>query len=709
MDLRTRTSLFCGVLALAIAVSVLLRSRPGRAKLFFALLAGDIGFWYLAQWLYHVWRSDLWARFTAVLAVLLPQFALHLFNAIGPQSPRAPTLLRVAGGLMVPLLVLSLTTHTNGIVRGAVFLYVFGLLAAGLWSLARRGESSGSRATQRRVRFLVFIGALAAAFSLTDFLWFIGAPLPPVSAVFSIVFLFALSESLIRERLVDLYEILAQLLISTALAFVLAGIFYIFVVLFGGFDTMYLGAILAAIVILVLFEPLRDQVEGYTHRVFLRERVDLERAVAKARANLVHTLQVVEMQAVVMASLESSHRATGAALYLRDPLGSDLVLGSSFGPAAVQRIDVAAAGPVFESLERSPSLSFEDINHRFTESRRSGNTRAAEVDERLLSAAEVLGPFKLGLCLPIRGEGRQFVGLLLVMDDRVRDAFSPDDVALLESLAVQVGVVIENSQQYRRMQERDRLAVLGQMAAGLAHEVKNPLGAIKGAAQLLSEDRAGQQSSEREFLDIILEEVERLDRVVGSVLDYARPSKGDLGAVDVNAVVRRTLRVLSSARAEVPELVTDLADTLPPARADAEQLRQVLINLIRNASQAMGGGGTIHIVTRGREERAAGAAPRDVNRFVEISVRDQGPGIAPQALKNLFVPFFTTKERGTGLGLAISQRVIADMGGRIEVATKPGAGATFTVLLPISTEPVTHDAVRESAERLAAAADAKIA
>ncbi len=706
MDLRTRTSLFCGVLALAIAVSVLLRSRPRRAQVFFALLAGDIGLWYLAQWLYHEWRSDLWARFTAVLAVLLPQFALHLFDAIGPKSGKPSTLLRVAFGLMVPLLVLSLTQHTHGLVRGAVFLYVFGLLAAGLWSLALRGEGSGSRATQRRVRFLVFIGALAAAFSLADFLWFTGAPIPPVSAVFSIVFLFALSESLIRQRLVDLYDILAQLLISTALAFVLAGIFYVFVVLFGGFDTMYLGAILAAIVILVLFEPLREQVESYTHRVFLRERVDLERAVSRARANLVHTLQIGEMQAVVLTALESSHRATAGALYLRDPLGSDLVAASSFGPVVPPRIEPAGLGPLFERLERSPSLSFEEVAHSLADSRRSGDTQGVDTGERLLSAAELFGPLKQGLCLAIRGEGREIVGLLLVVDDRVRDAFSPDDVALLESLAVQVGVVIANSEQYRRLQERDRLAVLGQMAAGLAHEVKNPLGAIKGAAQLLSEDQKELQNPEREFLDIILEEVERLDRVVGSVLDYARPSKGDPGAVDVNAVVRRTLRVLASDRGEVPEVDTDLADELPPARADAEHLRQVLLNLIRNAVQAMGGRGTIQIATRGREERPAGAPAKDTKHWVEVAVRDQGPGIAPQVLKNLFVPFFTTKERGTGLGLAISQRVVADMGGRIEVSTRPGAGATFTVLLPVSTDPLANESARESSRALAAAAEA---
>src|SRR4029079_7392482 len=310
MGLRTRTSLFCGVLALTIAVSVLLRGRVRRPQLYFAALAADIGLWYLAQWLYHVVRSDLWARFTSVLAVLLPQFAVQFFGAILPETERPSSLPRVTLGLGIPMLVFVLTQHSNGIVRSAVFIYVFGLIAAGLWSLWRRGERSGARVVQRRVRFLVLIGALAAAFSLGDFLWFIGAPLPPVSAVLAIVFLFVLSESLTRERLVDLYDILGQLLVSTALAFAMGGIFYVFVVLLGGFDTMYLGAILAAIVILLLFEPLRSKAEDYTHRVFFRERVDLERAVAKARGVLVHTLQVAEMQQIVITALEESHRAT---------------------------------------------------------------------------------------------------------------------------------------------------------------------------------------------------------------------------------------------------------------------------------------------------------------------------------------------------------------------------------------------------------------
>lgn len=676
MDLRTRTSLFCGALALAIAGSFLLRGRRRRADLFFAAFAADIGLWYIAQWLYHFMQADVWVRFTAILAVLLPQLAVNLFEAIVPRLERRSTLVRVAGVLLVPMLVLVLSPqHRHGLVRGAVMLYVFGLFAAGLYSLAVRGERSQSRATQRRVRFLVFTGASAALFSLADFLWFIGAPLPPVGAVLAIVFLFMLSESMIRERLVDLYDILGQLVVSTALAFCLAGIFYVFVVLVGGFSTMYLNAILASIVILVLFEPLRDKVEQYIHRAFFLERVDLERAVLNARRQLVHVLQVSEMVQVVMTELEASRRATGAALYLRDPIGQDFELGLSFGPPAPPRIDGSVARPLLDRLEKGP-LVIEELADDILEHRKLRNTTALEADERVLAAAEVLAAFKDSVVTPIRGENKGVIGLLLVVDDRVRDAFSPDDVALLDALCVQIAVVVENSKQYRRLQERDRLAALGQMAAGLAHEVKNPLGAIKGAAQLLGdpEDGTELEPNAREFIGIILEEVDRLDRVVGSVLDYARPSKGNPGVIDANAVVTRTLQVLRT-EGDAASMDVDLADDVPAVRADAEQLRQVLINLVLNAQDS--GASRIWVSTALRDRLGLSDA-----KWVEIGVKDNGPGIAPEVLSNLFVPFFTTKDRGTGLGLAISQRMVEEMGGRIEVNSQPGQGANFTVVLP---------------------------
>src|SRR5690606_1781982 len=439
---------------------------------------------------------------------------------------------------------------------------------------------------------------------------------------------------------------------STALAACLAAIFYVFVVLFGGFETMYLGAFLATLLILVLFEPLREKANSYIHKAFFRERVDLERAVANARADLVHVLEGDELGQVVTSALEASRRATAAALYLRDPIGSDFELLAAFGPDAPPRIERAAGRPLFDRLEQVGSIALEQVQEEATEARRSGQAMEAESSDRMLAASEVLGPFRTGVCLSLHGEGPALLGMLLIADDRVTDAFSADEVALLEALAVQTAVVVENSRQYRRMRERDRLAALGQMAAGLAHEVKNPLGAIKGAAQLLNDPEGSSHlgPNEREFVGIILEEVDRLDRVVGSVLDYARPSKGNPGAMDVNAIVHRTQQVMERDPGAC-SLETELDPELPLVRVDAEQLRQVLMNLVRNAMQSMSGRGVVRVKTRSHAGSGSDA-------WVEISVRDDGAGITPQVLKNLFVPFFTTKDRGTGLGLAISQRIV---------------------------------------------------
>lgn len=689
MDLRTRTSLFCGVLALAIAVSLVLRGRTRRMQLLFTAFAADIGLWYVAQSNYRLDADDTWGRATAMLAVLLPQFAVHLFDAILPTRERRSTLLGVAGVMLVPMVVLVLSPqYQHPWVRRLIFSYAFGLILAGLWSLSVRGARSRSRTTQRRVRFLVLIGALAAAFSLADFLWFIGAPLPPVGAVLSIVFLFVLSESMVRQRLLDLYEIFGQLLVATALAFGIAGIFYLFVLFLGGFEEIYLGAILAAIVILVVFQPLRDWVEARIHKAFFRERVEMERAIATARVELATTLQVDEMCTRVLAALEASSRATGGALYLRDPNTDYFDLALSFGPPPPRRIDAAAIRPLLDRLAATGSVLLAEIAYWVGEARRTGWARQTEADQRLLASCEPLGPYKESLCVGVYGERSYLIGMLLVVDDRIPDAFSQEDATLLETLAVHIGVVVENSRQYRRMRERDRLAALGQMAAGLAHEVKNPLGAIKGAAQLLSEpaDRSSLDPASQEFVSIILEEVDRLDRVVGSVLDYARPRQTNLGPLDLNAVVKRTLQVLSQDRQDECQVETELGSDIPLVRADAEQLRQVLFNLVRNAIQAMNGRGRITVLTRRGGDRAD-APSAESREWAEVAVRDEGPGIPDKIQQSLFVPFFTTKTKGTGLGLSISQRMIEEMGGRIEVASQPGYGATFTVILPLAQEP----------------------
>src|SRR5580698_9987305 len=458
-DLRPKTILFCAVLALAIALSVLLRGRRAVHWLF-AAFAADIALWYASQSFSGFFRPDLWERVTGVLTVLLPQFAIHLFQSVVPlevRSTRTP-LARFAAIVGVPVLAVSVSPyHDTSLSLGAVYTYVFGLLAAALITLARRGQRSPSRAVRDRVRFLVAVGAAATTFSLADFLSYLGVHLPPIGAVLAIVFLFVLAESVTRARLADIYELARRLPVSTALAFCLAAIFYLFVMVIGGFETMYLNAVLAAIVFLVLFEPLQTEVETRIHQFFFRERYDLETSVADLRNHLAHVLEIEEMSDTLMQGLDRSHRVTTAALYMRDQDGDGFDLVGSFGAAVPKRVESLGSRPLLDRLEKQASLSLEEV------AREANNSDAA-----VQAAAEALGALKDSVALAVRGDEEGVVALLFAADDRVRDAFAPEEIALLETIAAQIGVVVANSRVYSRMKERDRLAALGSMAAGLA-------------------------------------------------------------------------------------------------------------------------------------------------------------------------------------------------------------------------------------------------
>jgi signal transduction histidine kinase len=267
----------------------------------------------------------------------------------------------------------------------------------------------------------------------------------------------------------------------------------------------------------------------------------------------------------------------------------------------------------------------------------------------------------------------------------VQDPYSLEDVRLLEGIAAQAAIVVENSRLHVRLRERDRLAAMGEMAAGLAHEIRNPLGSIKAAAQFI-DGVGGATAQQKEFLGIIVEEVGRLNRVVGSFLDYARPYQGNPSLGDPREVIARTLQL---ARADLPEdihLEIELPESLPEVRIDPEHLRQVLLNLVRNASEAMQGDGRVMVSARARGG-ATLSEPGAVDRpsTVEILVRDTGPGIAASVRQHLFVPFSTTKEKGTGLGLAISHRLVESAGGRLEMRSSDASGTTFAIVLPVAT------------------------
>ena len=231
------------------------------------------------------------------------------------------------------------------------------------------------------------------------------------------------------------------------------------------------------------------------------------------------------------------------------------------------------------------------------------------------------------------------------------------------------------------VERHEKLASLGMLAAGVAHEIRNPLTAIK--ARLFTQIRQLKPGSpEREDADIINQEIGRLDRIVKDFLTFARPSDPQFTIVPAETVLRDASELLTPQIAQRKiELRLAPVDPALRLRVDREQIKQVLINLIQNAAEATASGGSITLQARG-ETRPAGGGPAP---SVVLEVADTGHGIPPEVQKRLFDPFFSTKETGTGLGLAIAARIVEKHGGALQYQTRPQRGTVFGIVLPPAT------------------------
>ena len=238
-----------------------------------------------------------------------------------------------------------------------------------------------------------------------------------------------------------------------------------------------------------------------------------------------------------------------------------------------------------------------------------------------------------------------------------------------------VVIVFKDLLEHRAFEDRvrrvDRLAAVGELAAGVAHEIRNPLAAISGSVQILVDELPKDHSS-RVFGDVVLKEVSRLNVVIEDLLYFAKPSKHYVSSVDPNELVADTLSLLSpSLKKELVTLESSLDSSIGPIFVDAELIKQVLVNLLLNAIQSLPvEGGKIIVKTQSSIDG------------VEIIVKDSGKGIEPGCLQRIFDPFFTTKDTGTGLGLAVSNKIIEIHKGFIRVESTIGVGSTFTICLP---------------------------
>lgn len=634
--------------------------------------------------------------------------------------------------------------HRGALVGLLRFGFAATLVALGLSVGLMVRRTRGVELRSERTRLVSLTVVSGSVFSLALLAYAFDVGVAWLGNMLVAVFMFFVYQVITLRRILDVYEFVGRVLVLGGFALVLSVIYALLVAWWRhDFGLFLFNTIIATIVILILLDPLRSFVEARLNELVFRERFEFTKQAEIIRKSLANVIDIGGMTDLLMSRLEASRQVTHASVYLRDEDGLAMKRLGFVGTAPPPLLDAIKARPFLARLLQQKVMTIEGLESE-RESLELERDRAAELAEkeradeagtglqaqeagRAEARAEVaketprgevgrsqavaelqakievvdammatMNELEAQLVTALVGQsaraaspleiegGPELLGFLVVKNERLREAWSADETRAIVALAAQATIIIENSRLFDRIRERDRLAAIGQMAAGLAHEIRNPLGAIKGSAQLLAEVDPEQRQT---FLQIIQEEVNRLDSVVSQFLTYARPLKGKRDMVDVNHVLERTLTLINSEpHATRVELVT--APGLPSIRSDPELIRQVTLNLSRNAIEAMAGAGKLTISTaiawRGaggeRGTRASGTI--EPGSYVRIRFEDEGPGIPPEVMERLFIPFYTTKQTGTGLGLAICQRIVESLGGTIEVSSRLGRGATFTVFLP---------------------------
>jgi signal transduction histidine kinase len=291
---------------------------------------------------------------------------------------------------------------------------------------------------------------------------------------------------------------------------------------------------------------------------------------------------------------------------------------------------------------------------------------------------EILNAVGIEICFPLSSMNR-LIGILLAGSKPKGAPYSRLEIAFITSLLPQASIAIENAllfreqrERLRRMSRADKLATVGELAAGAAHEIRNPLTAIRSSLQYLA-SKTDEETASR-LLATALQETERIDGIVSAMLSFSRPSEIVWESLELRGILEESLELVSfQARTQKVEVETEIGAAPMAVRGDRAQLKQLFLNVLLNAIQAMPGGGRLSVEALAKDGRKA-----------VVSVADTGEGIPEESLDRIFDPFFTTKKGGTGLGLSICYSIVKAHQGEIEVRSKAGQGTVLRISLPLA-------------------------
>lgn len=666
MALEVQSALIGAFVTVAVMTSMLLRRRRAKTDVLFAILGSILALWFLAVFCRGEYGNDPWMRVGMAIAALMPAALIKLFADLVPGTTLKRRVLTNTSYPLSAIFSLAAVSPLGNLdavqIAISVYIGVVTLLASRF--VVESSDVAKGTVEYARRRYLVFGSVIAVLLAIAGEVPQLRGSLTAVSHLMIMIYVLFLSQILIRERLLDLNEFVGRTMILGVLAVLFAAIFAVLVGLGGNVSSRLFNAVIGVIILITLYEPLKDRLEAKTVEIFFRERHRFADTLEQLRRRMQHgVIEPAKMSKIVLDTLYDARRATHAAIYMLEPLGSGFDLHAFRGAEPAPRVNAVEQPALWHLIQqnRAPILT-EKLS-------RAEDGRDREKNADLIAA---LRSVSADLLLPFVS-GESVLGFLALRDDRSTEPYSTDEIASLMKVAETAATVIWNSKLADRFRERERLAAIGAMAAGLAHEIRNPLGAIKGAAQYLDPKRFG-SNEEAEFLQVIIDETNRLNSVVSQFLDYARPFRPNFQPTNVNEVVKKTAKLFEARETPSSPLELVLDEHLPVIDADTEQLKQVILNLVLNGVEATADRAkAVTVSTRHVPERD----------MIELRVKDRGCGIPREDLERIFIPFFTTKSHGTGLGLAVCHRIIMNHNGTIHPESQSNRGTEFVIRLPV--------------------------
>jgi len=521
-----------------------------------------------------------------------------------------------------------------------------------------------------QIQYLIFgmvsMALAGTAIHVCNYLFKLNWPVFFLAGLYSILVSLFFAFALIRYRLFDIHLLIRGGLVYSFLSgLVLA----IYVLLIKNFSEMISqpytirsllvesGLILALVYIL---RPFQRKAEDFIDRLFYMERFQYRMRMLDFGKGIIDVVEMEELLETIGRFVAQTFHVDRVCIVLRDRETDE------YRAAYQENVEAPWTLPWDEGLvKRLMGVGTSHELEEYPVDEVEGGSNIADLPD---SAFEIAVPLVMR---------HSPLGVMLLGEKLSKKEFSHLELEVLDGFANQISLAISRGLIYQDMIVKDRqimqsekLASLGRLAAGIAHEIRNPLGVISGSAEtLLKQD---DPETRREMARYIMEETERINSMISNFLHFARPKEPELQRCNLVDLLSSMLQLITpEARSRNVEIVKKIPHEPLVARIDREQIRQALMNIILNALEAMPQGGVCRVaLTKNGRDR------------VMIRLSDTGPGISKEVVSRVFDPFFTTKDRGTGLGLSIAHTIVEKHGGTISVRTRAGKGTTFSVNLP---------------------------